>query len=185
MWHGLEGTLTDLPFLEGKVTAGMTFELVKRVFPHLRKLCEERGGGPRSTSVEGLRSRGAMCWRFTWQRSTAAGRIPRAAGRATCSVAPASHGLPFALGRLPPNPAMVGLVRGEIRPGCCTRPRCGSLGERHLRDPQHFLNFLPLPQGQGSLRPTRRPSDDAGAVASSVGSRAAAKCGGRGGGVRR
>jgi hypothetical protein len=21
-------------------------------------------------------------------------------------------------------------------------------------DPQHFLNFLPLPQGQGSLRPT-------------------------------
>ena len=25
-------------------------------------------------------------------------------------------------------------------------------------DPQHFLNFLPLPQGQGSFRPTRGPT---------------------------
>src|SRR3954451_7607658 len=32
--------------------------------------------------------------------------------------------------------------------------RPGSDGRRDSRPRQHFLNFLPLPQGQGSLRPT-------------------------------
>ena len=41
-------------------------------------------------------------------------------------------------------------------------PRCGRFldtllvgAQRYFAAPQHFLNFLPLPQGQGSLRPTR------------------------------
>ena len=29
-------------------------------------------------------------------------------------------------------------------------------------EPQHFLNFLPLPQGQGSLRPMRRAGGSGG-----------------------
>ena len=35
------------------------------------------------------------------------------------------------------------------------RNQC-SVGDA-LLDPQHFLNFLPLPQGQGSFRPTFGP----------------------------
>ena len=55
---------------------------------------------------------------------------------------------------------------------------------RHFRAPQHFLNFFPLPQGQGSLRPIRRPRDSTGAVTGSAGSRRVSKCGGGGSGAR-
>jgi hypothetical protein len=36
-------------------------------------------------------------------------------------------------------------------------------------DPQHFLNFLPLPQGQGSLRPTFGAAGHFGSVEEVIG----------------
>ncbi len=48
--------------------------------------------------------------------------------------------------------------------------RCRPPDERQPRGLQHFLNFLPLPQGQGSLRPARGPPDDTGAATGSAGS---------------
>jgi hypothetical protein len=40
--------------------------------------------------------------------------------------------------------------------GLIAVPGQGPASRSHvLETPQHFLNFLPLPQGQGSLRPTR------------------------------
>jgi hypothetical protein len=53
----------------------------------------------------------------------------------------------------------------------------------YFRAPQHFLNFFPLPHGQGSLRLLRGPRDNTDAVSGSIGSSDVVKCGAGGGGA--
>ncbi len=42
----------------------------------------------------------------------------------------------------------------KLKREACQKPPFSILKLTQLSQPQHFLYFLPLPQGQGSLRPT-------------------------------
>ena len=142
-------------------------ELVKRVFPQLRKLCEARGGGvDRGGPALGHHRRGrrpkARCCRSAWTRSSAAGRTSSACWASATAGCPASRRFPGI--SWPTEPWLRehrthSVTELEILHGVLNNPGMADHAFFYFRDPA-YLERLPAGENPADFAgesPRRRP----------------------------